>query len=432
MTIKVKVRLRLWGGRALRDLLMFRRHRVAESLGLRLPAAVCADDRPWHAVVMSRLGRNPSAKRVPLATLFRWTEQAAAVGEVPLCVAGTAAYDWSCRACELLGVAPVRLAVAGNSPEMNAAAGAISMIALPDASAVRDRLAVELADRLDVVSVRRGGTIERLVRQRLMQQPDASVRILVEPSSPDAPTAEQLIACGAVGHLWQFADEDADEPSGDGSAGKPEPEDIAAARSLLKHPDRWLIHWTRACQGEWPGQSEAQFRDELLLSSPHPQEVSPLETLQRILRQRMLLGTSRTTHGTAAVVCLSAIPLVELAARRTFRPHLGRWDAEPYGVAVDRSEANRLGARPVIYVDADEDGIGDEEHAWLRHPRGKTYDWTSEQEWRVRGTLDLSRFAPGNVVAFVAFEQEAARLRRRPLPATLPRLPVVSLEMLPP
>src|SRR5690606_31189207 len=139
--------------------------------------------------------------------------------------------------------------------------------------------------------------------------------------------------------------------------------------------------------------------------------------LQRILTQRKLVGTSRTIPGQRAVVCFSALPLLEVIARRRFRPHLGRWDAEPYGLAIDLDAARRLGAQPVIYSDTGANGSRlPPEDCWRRQSRGRTFDWTAEREWRLPGTADLRLLPQSKAVVFVDRDEEITRLPSTPWP----------------
>jgi len=391
---------------------MPRRHQVATRLGIRLPPELETDRRPWQTVVMSRLGRNLLARRVELAMLHRFTEQAISDDHAVLAVTGTAADRWLKRSCQLLAAPLIELS--------------------PVASLSRDVLAVMLADRVDAVWVRPGGTIHHLLRERLAEGPAAAVRVLVPtvggegaPAALSGVTGE-LLAAGAVGYCCRTAAEPSDvpgfrteEPHGATAAVDP-----AILASLIHAPQRWLIHCTRAPQGPWPGQSEQQFQDGLLLSPPQVAEPTPLTTLQRIVMQRKLVGTSRTITGRRAVVCFSALPLLEVMARRRFRPHLGRWDAEPYGLAIDLDAAQRLGAQPVIYSDGDEeDSRLPPEQRWRRQSRGRTFDWTAECEWRLPGTADLRLLQKSDIVVFVDDDEEIERLPHAPWP-------VVSIQSL--
>lgn len=443
---------------------MPRRHHLASSLGIELPSPLLADPRPWHAVVMSRLGRSPLAHRLHLSTLYRWTEQALARGDAPLAVIGTAAHRWVTRACELLNQPAVQLALQGDpavrgwcaAAEPQGHAGVLTAAHDPTAHdpaadhpvvhlvraappLCRDALAIMAADRVDVAYVRRGGAIERLLRARLAADDSPAVRVLVPVPAAAAPRTAavlpELIAAGAIGYCYRAAgtpEANSDFPAVRSGVDDTERAMLAAAlQALLQRPQDWLIHWTRGRRGPWPGQSDQQFCDGLLLAAENEADPSPLGTLQRIVRQRQLVGTCRTVGGDQPVVCLSALPLLAIAAARVFRSHLGRWDAEPYGVAIGRQAAGRLGAQPVCYIDTPRRQATSQQQVagqpavprWRLQGRGRTFDWTAEQEWRVRGSLDLRQLAADEVIVFVDREEERMRLGAS-------RWPVISVQAL--
>lgn len=424
---------------------MPRRHQVATRMGICLPPDLETDRRPWHTVVMSRLGRNLLARRVELAMLFRFAEQAVKADQAVLAVPGTAAHRWLKRSCELLAGPLIELEPADDAGESVQPTAVISdvpaplhtvhLLSQPNGAAVplsRDVLAVMLADRVDATWVRPGGTIHHLLGQRLAEEPAAAVRVLIPPGSGSCAAAatnraiRELLAAGAIGYFCPPAEQSGSESLSDSSEPHnfPTAVDPALLASLIHHPQRWLVHCTRAPQGPWPGQSEQQFRDGLLLGSPEAAEPTPLTTLQRILKQQKLVGTSRTVSGHQPVVCFSALPLLQITAGRRFRPHLGRWDAEPYGLAIDLNAAQRLGAQPVIYCDQQEAVTAiPAEQRWRRQSRGRTFDWTTEHEWRLPGPADLRLLQPSEIVVFVGHDHELEQLPPTPWP-------VVSIQSL--
>jgi hypothetical protein len=375
-----------------------RRFQVAQQLRVELDDDAAKNPKPWHAVVCSRFGRDLIGHRTHLAMHRRFIEQAVARGEQPLVVRGTAAEPWSLRTCELLHVDPV--------------------ILFADEASDRDQLAIELADRVDATYVRDNGKIMRLLCERLARDPTPTVEVLVTATSGQV--ARELIARGAIGYWINL------EPKFEGysSPGCESPliaanslsVTAASVQSLVKNADRWLVHSTRARTGEWPGESHQQFIDRMLLSTPANEPHSPLETLERIVRDRRLVGSCRTVSSEHPVVCFSALPIHDWLARRTFRPHLGRWDAEPYGIAICRTAAARLGIQPVIYGDKATRDSMDHHDLWKFQSTGSTYDWTGEQEWRGRGVIDLTRFEADQVVVFVKTKEDAQALNHSPWP----------------
>jgi len=284
------------------------------------------------------------------------------------------------------------------------------------ASWCRDELAIELADRIDATFVRSGGKIMRLLCDRLERDPALTVQVFV--TSANDVAAKELIARGAIGYWLKFehrAESLLDEKALKTTSSSSNEDCVAAINSLVEHPDQWLIHSTREQSGAWPGQSQQQFNDWLLLSEPSIDPSSPLETLRRIVHEKRLIGSHRTTSS-SSVVCFSALPIMHWLARRKFRPHLSRWDAEPYGVALSRSAATRLGVQSVIYGDKQTLASLDAIDRWRFQSVGTTYDWKSEQEWRGAGVIDLAQFATDEVIVFVKDTTEPTAVGKSPWP----------------
>lgn len=405
------------------------------------------DPRPWHTVVSSRLGRTLLAHHVELATLYRWVQQTVDAEASPLTVASTAADRWVTRACKLLGTDPLRLELGTGDPAADDSGSSGTLrISSKNPTVTRDEVAVMFAERVDVAMVRRGGTIHRLLLQRLAQDDLGSVRVLVpvepwgQPVSPGSSRViQELIDAGAVGYCchWDGTDDNDSkncpsvEPSDNGRAIIRPASCPSAAAQLLNHSDQWLVHCTRARQAAWPGQSDEQFFDWLLLSAPQAADLSPLATLKRIITQQQLIGSGRTTRSGRPVVCFSDKPILEIIGQRVFRSHLGRWDAEPFGIAIHKDAAQRLGAQPVLYFDPksrsakppDLSISANGDQAWRLQPVGTTYDWTAEREWRLPGALDLRQLASDEAVVFVASDDQCGQIADS-------RWPIVSIESL--
>lgn len=175
----------------------------------------------------------------------------------------------------------------------------------------------------------------------------------------------------------------------------------------------WLVHCTRVCNGPWPGQTEHQHTDALLLGGSMTTLCnvrSPLDTLHRIIHMQRLVGSAMTTDRSRPVVCFAALPLSELLSRRNYRPHLHRWDYEPYGVAIRKSAAIAAGFQPVIYGSATDRERIRESDLYRFQSVGSTYDWTQEREWRCAGGVDLRQFSRHDVRFFVATEEDAKQI----------------------
>jgi hypothetical protein len=95
--------------------------------------------------------------------------------------------------------------------------------------------------------------------------------------------------------------------------------------------------------------------------------------------------------------------LADFRNRRIFRKHKQRHDFEPWGVAIRKSDIKALGGQPVTYVDDLDERLSSADRTFLQ-PRcnvSRSIDWSTEQEWRVRGDVDLAKLPSDAVMIFV-------------------------------
>jgi len=116
-----------------------------------------------------------------------------------------------------------------------------------------------------------------------------------------------------------------------------------------------------------------------------------LDNLIAILGEGIVRGSSRMVRNKRSVVCLFDAPLSELAKALDRR---NRRRYQPFGIALDKRYAFRMGARPVIYLPWNEARrIIPERELWrvvhLDIERVPAIDWSFEREWRIAGDLTL-------------------------------------------
>jgi hypothetical protein len=133
---------------------------------------------------------------------------------------------------------------------------------------------------------------------------------------------------------------------------------------------------------------------------------SAFDNLVTILREGKVRAGTRMVRGSRPVVCLCDAPIGEL---RQLLVRANRRRYEPFGLALERRYAFRMGARPVLYMPAAdaERIIAPDEH-WrvvtLDLEREPPLDWTFEREWRLPGDLLLP---PNGAVALVETWKDA-------------------------
>lgn len=154
-------------------------------------------------------------------------------------------------------------------------------------------------------------------------------------------------------------------------------------------PAAMLTHFTRASRAE-----------------------SALDNLVAILRDGTIRASTRMVRGGRAVVCLFDAPIREL---RVLLDRRNRRRYQPFGIAIEKRYAFRMGARPVIYMPWGEaEGLLAPEEMWRvvtldleRHP---PVDWSFEHEWRTAGDLALPA---GRAVALVESWRDADEIYDR-------------------
>ncbi len=259
----------------------------------------------------------------------------------------------------------------------------------------RDRLAVRNADLVVVLATRNGSRTRSLVDN------------LLDPSQTHRPelwfSSTRSLVADEIAATWKHLGARPFDPQPTGSVTPPATTATNRLRLASQHEIHavdWLVHCTRECSGPWPGQDHNDYLDDLILDRPSGDH-SVQNTLRRILSERRLRAVSRPVRGAAAAVSFTACPLQQLASRRTFRAHRGRWDFEPYGLAISRDWLLAQGARPVVYRDHS-DLMGNDPFEQPARSQGSgRYDWRTEQEWRHPGDIDLGSLPADSALVLV-------------------------------
>ena len=139
-------------------------------------------------------------------------------------------------------------------------------------------------------------------------------------------------------------------------------------------------------------------------------------TLLRILVGQKILGSRLLTRGSVPTVSLTENRVDEWHKLRKFQPHLGRWDYEPFGIAMRRLVLERFSARPVIYGDDPIwNSLSPKQQPFFqtaKSGRGRnSMDWTQEREWRILGDIDLRQFGSSDAFVFVGDPASASLLQ---------------------
>lgn len=127
---------------------------------------------------------------------------------------------------------------------------------------------------------------------------------------------------------------------------------------------------------------------------------SALDNLVAILRAGVIKGSARMVRRGRPAVCLFDVPLGDLS-KLLSRANRRRY--EPFGIALDKRYAFRMGVRPAIYMPWREAELMlAQDEMWrvvsMDMARTPGVDWSYEREWRIAGDLAV---APEQAVALV-------------------------------
>lgn len=255
----------------------------------------------------------------------------------------------------------------------------------------RDREIIDAADLVIAVAVRSGGHMQTLLQNRFA----AKKPIQVVPSADDGPLWRGTRKLSSMGiprvdeRLWQVAQEKMESRS---PVRREHPNWTsffpAWRESPLTVPT--LAHFTRGAGGPWPGQTYAEYLEDLWEGGMRGRRDAPA-ALWRILESATLKASARLIRGGFPVVSFTAASPECITELHRYRSHLVRWDFEPWGIVFDRDWLVKQQARPVKYLPrASFPNLPLEERPWFQKHEPPACDYSMEQEWRVLGDLDFS------------------------------------------
>jgi hypothetical protein len=172
---------------------------------------------------------------------------------------------------------------------------------------------------------------------------------------------------------------------------------------------KYLIHWTRATRGPWPGERKISLYRVVVQSTRWPR--SAFDTLKRIASMRKIVASSRHMPDRTPTVSFSGLAPQEVVPLMRWRARYGEMSFEPYGIGIERCLAAELGIREVHYCDGRSGHRVPADDRWCWQSRGKITDWRAEQEYRHRGDLKLDGIPPESIALFCMTATEAEELR---------------------
>ena len=253
----------------------------------------------------------------------------------------------------------------------------------------RDREIIARAKVILPVSIRPGGYMDSLIKEREPDDKAVNRDFAIEYEGSSAPMAYKI-----------------------------DPEKINPRLRWLE--DSFLIHWTRTCNSAWPTERLIDYYRAVLESNCYPR--SAFDTLKNILRMKTVVASSKNMPGKTATVSFSNCPPLTMVKLMTWRARYRVMSFEPYGIGIDKQTALAMNILPVNYYDRNGGAAVDTKH-WLSQSRGEKSDWTAEDEYRHRGDVDISAVPSDKLIILCRAKSEseaiASRTGLKAMPFTL-------------
>lgn len=244
----------------------------------------------------------------------------------------------------------------------------------PDEQKRRDRVAVEMADLVVPVSIRKGGFLDQIVST-------------IEPAS----------CCMDFRTPYQSK----------GSIQK------SCYTDLSLHDDiqagwlsDYLFHWTRTTWKPWPDELLADYYSDIVHSVGYPR--TALKTLEHILESRMIIGSDRHMPGRQRCVSFTGEMPAQFLPLMRWRSRYKEMSFEPYGIGIRKDLALERGVKSVIYTD-NTAGISSD-NRWHSQSLGKKGNWFVECEYRCREQFSLAEIDQNDIVIICPTVAEALNL----------------------
>jgi len=196
---------------------------------------------------------------------------------------------------------------------------------------------------------------------------------------------------------------------------KPEmPNKIEINRELLnpvidKQLEGFIIHWTRTANNNWPSESLYDYYD-VIASSENDYSHSARLTLIRILSENLLKASSRHYRKGISAVAFSELKPSDAVFLMKWRARYREMTFEPYGIAIRKTAAEKMGVRKVIYGDKKlYYNLTESDRPYCQSIGTKGY-WAPEREWRFIGDIDLSIISPNDLRVIVWFPDEILKV----------------------
>ncbi|MCP4632284.1 MAG: hypothetical protein GY855_05105 [candidate division Zixibacteria bacterium] len=172
----------------------------------------------------------------------------------------------------------------------------------------------------------------------------------------------------------------------------------------------YLTHWTRTCNTPWSNETKYDYYESILKSEAGYHH-SALNTLCRVLDEKLLRASSKHLHKGVNAVAFSELRPADVVPLMKWRPRLVSMSFEPYGIAIEKDFAQHIGIKRVLYGNPEMYDILKSDEKPFFHSMGEKGDWMPEKEHRYLGDLKLDDIPADKRKIIVKFESEIQKVQ---------------------
>jgi hypothetical protein len=175
--------------------------------------------------------------------------------------------------------------------------------------------------------------------------------------------------------------------------------------NIDKQVQNHLIHWTRASNHPWPGETLYSFYKSII-SSDNDYCRSGLNTLIRILSEQKLRASSRHLKKGIRAVAFSQLNPSKAINLMKWRSRYHEMSFEPYGIAIENTTAEKNGIKKVYYGNPEMRNYLEPDKRPYFQSIGRIGNWSPEKEYRHIGDIDLSSINKKLITAIVLYPRD--------------------------
>lgn len=171
----------------------------------------------------------------------------------------------------------------------------------------------------------------------------------------------------------------------------------------------YLYHWTRSTWKPWPDELLVDYYRDIVHSVEYPR--TALKTMEHILESQIIIGSDRHMPGKQRCVSFTGETPDQFLPLMRWRSRYKEMSFEPYGIGIRKSVALERGVKNVKYIESTSK-MNDEDR-WLTQSLGKKGDWRLENEYRCRETFSLVDIDKNDLVIVCQTEAESLHLSEK-------------------